>query len=58
MRKTQAARVLVSGLIVLALGCDNRRATSPSVGGRSPVLLVCGVTRGDRDRADVLTLAH
>src|SRR5207249_3194015 len=33
MQKTQAARVLVSGLIVLALGCDSRRATSPSVGG-------------------------
>jgi acyl dehydratase len=33
MQKTQAARVLVSGLIVLALGCDSRRATSPSFGG-------------------------
>jgi len=33
MQKTQAARVLVSGLIVLALGCDSRRATSSSSGG-------------------------
>ena len=33
MQKTQAARVLVSGLIVLALGCDSRRATSPRFGG-------------------------
>ena len=33
MQKTQAARVLVSGLIVLALGCDSRRAPSSSSGG-------------------------
>src|SRR5438094_2340816 len=33
MQKTQAVRVLVSGLIVLALGCDSRQATSSSLGG-------------------------
>ena len=33
MQKTRAARVLVSGLIVLALGCDSRQATSSSLGG-------------------------
>jgi len=33
VQKTQAARVLVSGLIVLALGCDSRQTTSSSLGG-------------------------
>jgi pimeloyl-ACP methyl ester carboxylesterase len=44
MQKTQAARVLVSGLIVLALGCDSRRATSSSLGGDDLAVAASGAS--------------